>query len=303
MDDVTYIYAGKENGAHERGVAIALGPKTEKMLERYECISERIVWCRLKGRYGNITVVQVYAPTEDKTDEEKNDFYDQLSEVVRNVKRHDMLLLMGDFNAKVGQEDGIWRDVMGVFGIGTRNNNGQRLLEFCAEHRLCVTNTIFNHKTEHKATWISPDGVTKNLIDYVIVNRARRSSVLDTRVYRGCKVPSDHKLAIAKIRIKLKAHAKQKRNPKYDIERLKSQDIRTSYQANIGGRFAALSDREDMDAEERWINFRTETNEVAKEVIGFKRRQHKPWITEASRALSEKQRKLRVERKTSMIRS
>ena len=66
----------------------------------------------------------MYAQTEDKSDEEKDDFYGRLGEVVRFVKRHDMLLLVGDFNAKVGQEDGIWRDVIGVFGVGARNNNG-----------------------------------------------------------------------------------------------------------------------------------------------------------------------------------
>ena len=295
VDDLTFIYAGKEDGVHERGVAIALGPKTEKMLERYEAVSERMVWCRLKGKFVNITVIQVYAPTEDKPDDEKDDFYEQLREVVRTVKQHDMLLLMGDFNAKVGQEDGMWRDEVGVFGIGTRNNNGQRLLEFCAEHRLCVTNTIFNHKIEHKATWISPNGMTRNLIDYIIVNRARRSTVLDTRVFRGCKVPSDHKLVVSKIRVKLKAQQKQKRNPKYDVEYLKSENVQISYQANISGRFDVLRDREDMDAEERWTKFKIITNEAAKEVIGYKRRKHKPWITEESRKLSEKQRKLRVE--------
>ena len=59
---------GKEDGAHERGVAIALGPRAEKMLERYECVNERIVCCRLRGKYSNLTVVQVYAPPEDKSD-------------------------------------------------------------------------------------------------------------------------------------------------------------------------------------------------------------------------------------------
>ena len=49
IDDITFVYAGKEDGAHERGVAIALGPRAEKMLERYECVNARIVWCRLKG--------------------------------------------------------------------------------------------------------------------------------------------------------------------------------------------------------------------------------------------------------------
>ena len=45
--------------------------------------------------------------------------------------------------------------------------------------------------------------------------------------------------------------------------------VRTRYQANVGGRYAALTDRDDMDAEDRWTNFRTATNEAAKEVIGY----------------------------------
>ena len=130
---------------HERGVAIALGLNAEKMLERFEYVDERIVWCRLKGRYVTMKVIQVYAPTEDKSDEEKEDFYGRLGEVIRTVKQHDMLVLMGDFKAKVRQDDGMWRDVIGVFGIGTRNNNRQRLLELCSENRLCITNTVFNY--------------------------------------------------------------------------------------------------------------------------------------------------------------
>ena len=295
IDDITFVYAGKEDGAHERGVAIALGPRAEKMLERYECVNERIVWCRLKGRYANIMVVQAYAPTEDKPVEDKDAFYGRLGEVVRSAKRHDILLLMGDFNAKVGQEDGTWREVMGVFGVGTRNDNGQRLLEFCAEHGLCVTNTTFNHRLEHKVTWTSPDGGTRNLIDYVIVNRDRRTTVLDTRVYRGCKVPTDHMLVVSKLRVKLRAFQTRSPQKKYDVDRLKSEEIRSQYQATIGGRFAALADRDDMDGEERWLSFKEVTNKSAVEVIGFKKRQHKPWISERSRDLSEKQRRLKVE--------
>ena len=64
------------------------------MLEKYECVNERIVWCRLKGKYMNVTAVQAYAPTEDKTGEEKEGFYENLRTVVQDVRQHDMLLLM-----------------------------------------------------------------------------------------------------------------------------------------------------------------------------------------------------------------
>ena len=295
VNDITFIYSGKQGGVHERGVAIALTPTTEKMLEEYQCVNERLVWCRLKGKYVNVTVVQAYAPTEDKTDEEKEEFYESLRAVVENVRQHDMLILMGDFNAKVGREDGIWREVMGAFGVGARNNNGQRLLEFCAEHRLSITNTGFKHKIEHKATWISPDGTTRNLIDYIIVNKARRSTVLDTRVFRGCKVPSDHKLVVSKLRVKLKAHRKPVGYRRYDTDLLKSDAVRVQYQVTIGGKFSVLAGREDMDSERRWTNFKNVINDTAKELIGYRKRQHKPWISERSRMLSERQRRVRVQ--------
>ena len=57
-------------------------------------MKERIVLCRLKGEYVNVMVVQVYASTDEKPDEEKVDFCRRLGEIVRSVKRHDMLLLM-----------------------------------------------------------------------------------------------------------------------------------------------------------------------------------------------------------------
>ena len=91
-----------------------------------------------------------------------------------------------------------------------------------SEHRLCVTNTIFNHKMNHKATLKSLDGATKNLIDYCINNKFRKSSILDTRVYRGCKAPFDHKLVVSRLWVKLKAQQKHVSSRKYDVDRIKS---------------------------------------------------------------------------------
>ena len=105
---LTFVHAGKEDETHQRGVATALGPKAEKMFETFSCVNERIVWYRLRGKYANKTMIQVYVPTEDKAVEEKDEFYGRLGEVARPVKRHYMLVLFDDFNAKVGQNDGIW---------------------------------------------------------------------------------------------------------------------------------------------------------------------------------------------------
>ena len=104
-----------------------------------------------------------------------------------------------------------------LLGIAAKNNNWQRLLERCAEDWLCITNTVIDYKVKHRASWISADEAKIKLRDSVVVNRARRSSVLDIRVYRRCKVPSDHKLVVSQLRIKLKAHMKADKSKMFDV--------------------------------------------------------------------------------------
>ncbi|PVD21686.1 hypothetical protein C0Q70_17485 [Pomacea canaliculata] len=82
-----------------------------------------------------------------------------------------MLLIIGDLNAKVGSDNTCREHVMGKHGIGTINDNGERLADFCEENNLLIGGTLFQHKDIHKATWTSPDGITKNQIDHVIINQ------------------------------------------------------------------------------------------------------------------------------------
>ena len=293
IGETTFIYSGVEDGIHEKGVTIALGREATKMLESYNCVNERVVTARLKGKYVNLTVIQVYAPTEASSEEEKDQFYEILNTELQQVYAHDVLLLMGDFNAKVGcDNERVWSGAVGRFGIGARNDNGQRLLELCVMNGLKVTNTFFNHKLNHKTTWTSPDGLTQNLIDYVIVNRKWSQSVLDTRVFRGCRVPSDHKLVIVKMRLKLRAENGNIKR-KYDVDKLKCQDIREEYQRKIEERLEEIIDSEEMGLEEQWEVIKMGTTEVAKDVLGYRKKNTKPWISEHSRELSNRQNNIR----------
>ena len=91
----------------------------------------------------------------------KEDFYGKLQEVTEQVHNHDMLTITGDMNAKVGNlVNGLGR-VMGRHGLGTVNDNDERLKEFRDFNEMVVTGTVFPHKEIHKQTWVSPDGITK----------------------------------------------------------------------------------------------------------------------------------------------
>jgi len=87
------------------GVAVWIHRKIAGALVAYEPISDRVLVVRLNARPGNITLIQVYGPMTAATDEEMEMFYQDLSQAVKQVPKRDMLLVMGDFNAKVGRRE------------------------------------------------------------------------------------------------------------------------------------------------------------------------------------------------------
>ena len=98
-------------------------------------------------------------------------------------------------NAKEGKGTPEEREVLGQHGTGDRNENGERICEFCEMNGLVITGTIFPRKEIHKATWTSPNGRTKNQIDHTMIAKEYRSSFMDTVVRRGADVGSDHYLS------------------------------------------------------------------------------------------------------------
>ena len=81
-------------------------------------------------------------------------------------------MILGDLNSKVGDDSHVnWPSVTGKFGLGDRNNRGDRLLQFCSINNLAIVNTFYKHKKTRLVTWVSPDGKTRNQIDFVIVKK------------------------------------------------------------------------------------------------------------------------------------
>ena len=110
---------------------------------------------RFQGKPFNITVIQAYAPTSNAEEAEVEWVYEDLHDLLELTPKKDVLFIIGDWNAKVGSQE-IPR-VTGKFGLGIRNEAGQRLTEFCQEKTLVIANTLFQ---QHKRlyTWTSLDG-------------------------------------------------------------------------------------------------------------------------------------------------
>ena len=109
-----------------------------------------------QGKPFNITVIQVYAPTSNAEEAKVERFYEDLQDLLELTTQKDVLIIIGDKNAKVGSQE--IPGVRGKFGLGVRNEAGQRLIEFCQENTLVIANTLFQQHKRRLYTWTSPDG-------------------------------------------------------------------------------------------------------------------------------------------------
>jgi hypothetical protein len=125
----------------------------------------------LRRRWCHIIVLNVHASTEDKTDDVKDRFYNELECVFDQYPKYHMKILLGDFNAKVGKEHifkpTIWNESLHEIS----NDNGIRLVNFATSKNLRVKSTMLPHHNIYKYIWTSPGGKTHNQTDHILVDK------------------------------------------------------------------------------------------------------------------------------------
>jgi hypothetical protein len=175
----------------------------------------------------------VNAPCEDKGDDVKDSFYEELGRVFDQFPTYDMKILLGDFNATIGNES--------LHEIS--NANGGRVVNFATYKNLVVKTTMFPHRKIHKYTRTSPEGNTYNQIDHVLTDRRRHSSILDVRSFRVADCDTDHYLVVAKTRHRLadsKRAAQKIDMERLNVKELNQGDVKQQYQVTIRNKFSAL---------------------------------------------------------------
>ena len=101
--------------------------KVARALMEWNPVNERIITARFYSRFIKTTVIQVYAPTNDYTDEDKDAFYEQLQATWNKAPKHDVKIVMGDFNAKVDESNQGHEEHMGTHGLGVREETNRIL--------------------------------------------------------------------------------------------------------------------------------------------------------------------------------
>ena len=137
--------------------------------------NDRMISVHFQGKPFNIMIIQVYDPTSDDEEAEVEEFYEDLQDLLELTPQKDVLFIIGDRNAKVGSQE--TPGVTGKFGLGVQTQAWQRLIEFCQESALVMTNTLFQQHNRRFYTWTSPDGWHRNQTDYILCSQRWRSYI------------------------------------------------------------------------------------------------------------------------------
>lgn len=172
-DDVRIIYAGGKES--QRGVAILLDSEMAKRVMTVVQRNDRLLMVKLQAEPMDIIIMQVYMPTSDHEDSEVDDVYEQLEEMMDEQKGKDYMVVMGDWNAEVGE--GRDENEIGEFGLGRRNDRGQKLVEFCKRRKLMAANTWCEQHRRRRYTWKQPGDKRRYQLDYIIVRQSMKNRI------------------------------------------------------------------------------------------------------------------------------
>ncbi|BHF80360.1 hypothetical protein SprV_0702348600 [Sparganum proliferum] len=168
----TFFWSGRPRPERrDAGVAFAI---RNDIVGRLPClpqgINDRLMSPRLPLRRGGkfATIISAYGPQMTSPDAARDKFRDDLHAL---LSKADKLMVLGDFNPRVGTDHAAWRGVLGPHGLHGSNYNGLLLLRTFAEHRLILTNTYFRLPMRERTIWMHHRSRQLHLLGYFLVRR------------------------------------------------------------------------------------------------------------------------------------
>lgn len=231
-------------------VGLLVKKKYKDAIEHFKSQSDRVCHVTIKLKQGILSIIQAYAPHSGRPDKEIAEFYKDLQKTINETEKSNYQVIMGDFNAKIGEPIGDDNDVMGQFGFCQRNERGQNLIDFARSQELLITNTLFKKRAKRRVTWSM--GNANNEIDFIMVKNEMKNLVKNVSVVNKFEYSSDHKM----LRMKINLKAMKKRfkifTPKITVSDSMSEILKSKRDLNeeIEKKRSKVADNESTGVEE-----------------------------------------------------
>ena len=232
-------------------------------------------------------MIHVYAPTQDYDDENIEEFYEQIQVAVSYTKSSDIICIMGDLNAKVGNVTDC--NIIGNCGLGKLNERGQRLIGFCNENNMVFMNTWFQQPLCRLYTWKSPGDISRNQIDYIMINQRFQNCVKQAKTYPEADINSDHNPVTIKFKVKLKKIKINQAQSQIDYNLLKDDTYKKRYNILVKNYYDVLGseevqqdhENEEEHVEKEWNKVKLSLQNAAKELLPKKvKKMKRGWMND-----------------------
>ncbi|KAH9590336.1 hypothetical protein MS3_00003064 [Schistosoma haematobium] len=278
------------------GVGVALSARAKAALIDWIPINSRLCAVKLgssikvrrnRREKRRIFVISVYAPTDCSPDAIKDEFYHQLTVLLQKVRSTDIVVLAGDLNAQVGRLGTEESRLDGRWGlVGHRTDNGDRLLQLCADHNLFLASTNFRQSHRRCATWPPPSAYQAwTQIDHIAISYHWRGCVRDCRSFWSTCLDSGYALVCANLTL-LSSGQRSDRHQRIDVSKLVATSVARKYRTELVSRLATIPPK---SIDEHWLQLHDAMKMAGTVSCGFAKR-HKHWVSSGSLQLIEARR-------------
>ena len=248
--------SGVERGRAREGVALLLSEWMVNKVVEWKEVSSRLMWVRVRMGRECWAFVSAYGPGCERSEEERDEFWNELTRCVDSLNTRNYVVVLGDLNARVG--DGELEGVVGKYEVSDENESGERLLDMCVEQELAIGNSFFKKKGINKYTWIRVANgrvIERALMDYVLITKRMVGRLKDVHVFRGVAAGmSDHFLVEAKVVVAKEWGNRVVgcRREAVKVEELKKTEKKQEYQDKLKEAYDKVKEGEAGELEEEW---------------------------------------------------
>ena len=288
--DYSLYYSCNPDSTGHFGTGFLVKKEIEKNILGFEPYNERMCKLKIKGKNHNLSLICVHAPIKDYDNTVKEQFFEELQKIQDCIPKHDVIVLLGDMNAKIGLEDD-YSSVTGKYSLHKESNsNGELMCEYAAASNMYIISTKFKHKKIHKGTWVAPNGNTCNQIDHVLVNHNKISMIQNVRTLCRPNCDSDHflmKILITQNLIRMQQNNNFQRK-QWNRKNLQNKQKLKQYRESLYNKLEMAEECQDINTE--WQQIKDSVLNVVIEVIQNenKKPRNEWWDEECRRAMEEK---------------